>query len=184
MHKFKRLIFLNFNEFIIPSQRDNLITLIKDLKKLSNTTHEAISYQLSNSFFFNELPMNDKSSFKWNLITLKKVYGVILDNNNSNNNNDNYQLNSIIDTSSCLIVVQGNCKYFTKLYDFNGKVLNVPRKIGKTHNYQNCKYKKDVCLNLFNNIYKDNNVEKFKSKLIENVRKVSQNFGVFFFYYK
>lgn len=156
MNRFKYVLMIDIDEFIIPNKHRNLLSM---LRSISINGHRTGAYSFQNSFFYSQWP-DDRlisRSLGYNLTTLLKT-------------KRKSQLNIHKQRSKCIVIPEnvvemGN--HFVWEFLPTKLMTNIDPKVALLHHYRVCEFGGDDCIKA--NSVVDRRVHFWKEELISRV---------------
>ena len=168
MFEFRRIIVMDFDEFIIPRLHRSIWELLADLEE-RNAKNKTIKlhFAFRNNYFFMNLPPDDKMSPYLKVLQFRKkgqVYPA------------GYSVKSIINPQACSHAHNHYCWGVTANYTKHSKynydfTQTVDPTYAVNQHYKMCHFTDEHCDSLFQNVTQDDIMLKFKDILSEKVRE-------------
>lgn len=165
MYAYKKLIIIDLDEIIIPTNHMNYSSLLRDLNKKFGKTGQLQSYHFRNAYFFSDFESKELAT-KEKLVTLRKFRAPVSD--------PGYSIKSIIDPLSCYGMHNHYCWH--KLP--GSQSIDVPTDYATMHHYKKCHFEGPKCKQLLQTPIPDESALKFKDQLMININKTASAMGL------
>lgn len=171
MYKYRKLIVVDLDEFIMPHRHDNFHEMLNYLNDHFPSSHPGRSYVFRNAYFFSDFRQNN--SFPPALLSLRTRIRVEV-------SKPGYSVKSIIDPQACIAMHNHVCWKYSNLFNIDGKYIEVPPDIGLLHHYKKCHFNALECGEMLAQPINDKTITRFEDRLLNNIKKRASQFNVTF----
>jgi len=164
MYELKRILVIDFDEFIVPRMHRNLSGLVSFLDEMfASRNSPRVNYIFRNNYFFLDLPPDDDIPPHLTVLRFRKKVKI---------SPDGYSVKSMINPRACIHMHNHYCWGVTANYSRDDSTESVDPAIALIHHYKKCHFPVKECRYMKRNSKYDDAMLFLKEPLTENVRKM------------
>ena len=161
MYRFRRIVVIDFDEFILPLVHTTLTELVANLNQNYSTLADPpANYVFRNQYVFLDLPPDDDVPRHLTLLRYRRKAPL---------SGPGYSVKSIINPQACIAMHNHMC--WTATPGYRNNVVEIRPDIAVNQHYKKCHHDNKTCTEMLAESNRDDTMLRFKDALILKVAK-------------